>query len=81
MIEPEVEGASEPQAEGHIAPSDELIRAVREALARGCGRARRRELAKSLHVADQADLLEQLGREERAALVGELKPQLRPRDS
>jgi magnesium transporter len=60
-----------------LEPSDELIRAVDEALQEGdvAGAAR---LTLSLHVADQADLLEQLGREGRAELVGEIKPQFDP---
>jgi magnesium transporter len=64
-------------AEAQVELSDELIRAVDGALQEGeAGRAA--ELALQLHVADQADLLEQLGREERTALVGELKPRLDP---
>ena len=77
MTEPEAQAALEPQAEGHGAPLDELIRAVREALHEGAV-ARAAELAKPLHVADQADLIEQLSREERSALVVALKPDFDP---
>jgi magnesium transporter len=66
-----------PQAEVQVELSDELIRSVDDALREG-ETARAAEIALELHVADQADLLEQLGREERAALIGELKPQLDP---
>jgi magnesium transporter len=65
------------QAEAQVELSDELIRSVDAALREGA-MARAAELALQLHVADQADLLEQLGREERTALVGELKPRLDP---
>jgi magnesium transporter len=65
------------QADAQVELSDELIRAVDAALHEGAA-ARAAELTLQLHVADQADLLEQLGREERAALVGELKAQLDP---
>jgi magnesium transporter len=64
-------------AEAQVELSDELIRSVDAALREGA-MARAAELALQLHVADQADLLEQLGREERTALVGELKPRLDP---
>jgi magnesium transporter len=71
------EEAQPMSAEAQVELSDELIRSVDEALQKGeTGRAA--ELALQLHVADQADLLEQLGREERTALVGELKPRLDP---
>jgi magnesium transporter len=68
---------AEGQAEPSVEPSDELIRTVDEALQEGdvAGAAR---LALSLHVADQADLLEQLGRDGRMELVEEIKPQLDP---
>jgi magnesium transporter len=57
--------------------SEELVRAVDEALDAGdVGRAV--ELTASLHAADQADLLEQLGHDERTTLVAELKPKLDP---
>ena len=77
MTGPELEVAPEPQTEGHLALSDELVRSVREALEAGAAE-RAAELARQLHVADQADLIEQLNREERAALVGALKPDLDP---
>lgn len=57
--------------------SEELVRTVAEALDEG-EVARAAELAASLHAADQADLLEQLGHEERATLVAELKANLDP---
>jgi magnesium transporter len=65
------------RAEPPVEPLDELIQRVGEALQEGdvAGAAR---LALSLHVADQADLLEQLGREGRAELIDEIKPQLDP---
>ncbi len=77
MTEPEAEVAAEPQTEGHVALSDEVIRAVRDALYEGAPE-RAAERARRLHVADQADLLEQLGREERTALIGALKSDLDP---
>jgi magnesium transporter len=57
--------------------SEELVRVVDEALHAGEVE-RAIELVASLHAADQADLLEQLGYDERTALVAELKPQLDP---
>jgi magnesium transporter len=57
--------------------SEELTEAVQEALEQGDAE-RAASLAAPLHVADQADLLEQLGRENRATLVAELEPQLDP---
>jgi magnesium transporter len=71
------EEAQRPQAEVQLELSDELIRSVDDALREGAT-AQAADLALQLHVADQADLLEQLGREERNALVGALKPQLDP---
>jgi magnesium transporter len=56
---------------------EELVRTVEEALDEGQVE-RAAELAGALHVADQADLLEQLGHDERVALVAELKPKLDP---
>ena len=53
--------------------SEELVRVVDEALHAGEVE-RAIELVASLHAADQADLLEQLGYDERTALVAELKP-------
>ena len=65
------------ETEGPAGPPEELVRTVEEALEAGeVGRAA--ELAGALHAADQADLLEQLGHEERATLVAELKPNLDP---
>jgi magnesium transporter len=77
VTEPTVEVASEPQAGAHARPSDELIRTVRDTLDEGLTE-RAAELTKALHVADQADLIEQLGREERSALVSALKQDLDP---
>ena len=57
--------------------SEELVRVVDEALHAGEVE-RAIELVASLHAADQADLLEQLGYDERTTLVAELKPQLDP---
>jgi magnesium transporter len=65
------------QAEMQLELSDELIRSVDHALEEGEA-ARAAELALQLHVADQADLLEQLGREERTRLITEIKPRLDP---
>jgi magnesium transporter len=73
--EREVEGL--PDAEGHIELSEELTQAVAEALEQG-DLERAASLATPLHAADQADLLEQLDREGRAALVGQLEPDLDP---
>jgi magnesium transporter len=57
--------------------SEELVRVVDEAL--DAGEVERAiELVASLHAADQADLLEQLGYDERTTLVAELKPKLDP---
>jgi magnesium transporter len=57
--------------------SEELTEAVQDALGQGDAE-RAAGLASPLHVADQADLLEQLGREDRAALLAQLEPQLDP---
>ncbi len=57
--------------------SDELIWAIRAALEVGAP-SEAAALASTLHVADQADLLEQLGPEERKALIGELRDELDP---
>ena len=73
-------GTQERQQASSAAPalsSEELVRAVDEALHAG-EIERALELAAPLHAADQADLLEQLGSDERATLVAELKPQLDP---
>jgi magnesium transporter len=58
-------------------PSEELVRVVDEALHAGAIE-RAVELTAALHAADQADLLEQLGSDERAILVAELKRKLDP---
>jgi magnesium transporter len=57
--------------------SEELVRVIDEALHAGEVE-RAIELVASLHAADQADLLEQLGYDERTTLVAELKPKLDP---
>jgi len=57
--------------------SEELVRTVEHALEEGEVE-RAAELAAALHAADQADLLEQLGHEERVRLVAELKRELDP---
>ena len=71
----EAEGAAESGAPPGL--SDDLTRAVAEALDRGEPE-RAASLVAALHVADQADLLEQLDREDRAALVAQLEPDLDP---
>ncbi len=65
------------ETEAPAAPPEELVRTVEEALEAGEVE-RAAELAGALHAADQADLLEQLGHDERATLVAELKPTLDP---
>jgi magnesium transporter len=67
------------QADGaaQVVRSEELVRVVDEALRAGALE-RAVELTAALHAADQADLLEQLGYDERTALVAELKPHLEP---
>jgi magnesium transporter len=78
--EPKVtEPAQERQAvaDSPLELSDELIRTVRDALQQG-EVDRAAALAAALHVADQADLLEQLSREERTALIDALKAELDP---
>jgi magnesium transporter len=57
--------------------SEELVRTVETALEEGEA-PRAADLTASLHAADQADLLEQLGYDERVTLVAELKPKLDP---
>ncbi|MEZ5934448.1 MAG: magnesium transporter [Alphaproteobacteria bacterium] len=57
--------------------SDELIWAIRAALDVDAP-AEAAALASTLHVADQADLLEQLGREQRADLLAEIREDLDP---
>jgi magnesium transporter len=65
------------ESEGPGRLSEELVRTVEDALEEGEAQ-RAGEVAASLHAADQADLLEQLGHEERLRLVAELKPNLDP---
>ena len=57
--------------------SDELIWAIRAAIDVGAS-PEAAALALTLHAADQADLLEQLGREQREALIREIRDQLDP---
>ncbi len=57
--------------------TDELIWAIRAALDVEAP-AEAAALASTLHVADQADLLEQLGREQRATLIAEIRDELDP---
>ncbi|MGI9500650.1 MAG: magnesium transporter [Geminicoccaceae bacterium] len=57
--------------------SDELIWAIRAAIDVGAS-PEAAALASTLHVADQADLLEQLGPEQRATLVTEIRDELDP---
>jgi magnesium transporter len=66
-----------PATDSPAGPSDELIRTISDALDEGdvAGAA---ALAAPLHAADQADLLEQLSREQRTALIEALKPELDP---
>jgi magnesium transporter len=75
------EAATEPRPNTEPEPqagvSEEFVRTVEQALDEGEAR-RAADLAASLHVADQADLLEQLGHEERMTLVAELKLKLDP---
>jgi magnesium transporter len=68
-----------PEAEVEAPPglTEELVHAVGEALERGEVE-RAVDLTASLHAADQADLLEQLGHDERVTLIAELKPKLDP---
>ena len=77
VTEVATEGRPTAEKEGPASPPEELVRTVEEALEAGeVGRAA--EIAGELHAADQADLLEQLGHDERATLVAELKPNLDP---
>jgi len=57
--------------------SDELIWAIRATIDVGAA-AEAAALALTLHVADQADLLEQLGREQRTTLISKIRGQLDP---
>jgi magnesium transporter len=77
VTEPAIEPRSASETEGPAGPPEELVRAVEEALEAGEVE-RAAQLAGALHAADQADLLEQLGHDERVALVAELKPHLDP---
>jgi magnesium transporter len=65
------------QAESPLELTDELIRAIRDAIDVGDAVAAA-QLAAKLHVADQADLMEQLGSEQRQSLVAELRDAFDP---
>jgi magnesium transporter len=69
--------AAPTDADGSVELTEELTGAVAEALEQG-DLARAASLATPLHAADQADLLEQLGRDDRSALVAQLEPELDP---
>jgi magnesium transporter len=75
------EAATEKQPKGEpeapVGLSEALVRTVEDALEEGAVE-RAADLTAALHAADQADLLEQLGHEERTTLVAELKPNLDP---
>jgi magnesium transporter len=77
VTEAATEQRPQAETEGPARAPAELVRTVEEALEAGKVE-RAAELAGSLHVADQADLLEQLGHEERVTLVAELKSNLDP---
>jgi magnesium transporter len=77
VTEAATEARPKTETEGPAGPPEQLVRTVEEALEAGEVE-RAAELAGSLHAADQADLLEQLGHDERVTLVAELKPQLDP---
>ena len=77
MTEAATEQRPPAETEGPAGPPEDLVRTVEEALEAGKVE-RAAELAGSLHVADQADLLEQLGHDERVTLLAELKPNLDP---
>jgi magnesium transporter len=78
---PVTEAATEEQPKGEpkapVGLSEALVRTVEDALEEGAVE-RAADLTAALHAADQADLLEQLGHEERTTLVAELKPNLDP---
>jgi magnesium transporter len=78
---PVTEAATEKQPKGEpkapVGLSEALVRTVEDALEEGAVE-RAADLTAALHAADQADLLEQLGHEERTTLVAELKPNLDP---
>jgi magnesium transporter len=77
VTDPGTQERSQANGAAQAVRSEDLIRVVDEALRAGEVE-RAAELTASLHAADQADLLEQLGYDERAALVAELKPDLDP---
>jgi magnesium transporter len=76
-LPPEREELAPADAEMPVELTEALTEAVEEALEQDDGELAA-SLAAPLHVADQADLLEQLGREDRAALVAELEPNFDP---
>ncbi|HEX5078215.1 MAG TPA: magnesium transporter, partial [Geminicoccaceae bacterium] len=69
--------AAPPDSDRQVQLSEQLTEAVAEALEQGDPE-RAASLATPLHAADQADLLEQLGRDDRAALVAQLESELNP---
>ena len=77
------ESDRQPPADASTAPevieglSDELIWAIRTALDVGAA-SEAAALTLTLHVADQADLFEQLGREQRTTLIAEIREKLDP---
>jgi magnesium transporter len=77
LTEPGAQERPQTSSLAPASPSEELVRLVDEALHAG-EIERAVELTASLHAADQADLLEQLGYDERTTLVAELKPNLDP---
>jgi magnesium transporter len=77
VTDPGTQERSQANGAAQAVRSEDLIRVVDEALRAGEVE-RAAELTASLHAADQADLLEQLGYDERTALVAELKPDLDP---
>ena len=77
MTEAAAQERQKTETEAPAGLSEELVRTVEHALEEGEVE-RAAELAAALHAADQADLLEQLGHDERVSLVAELKPKLDP---
>lgn len=73
----ETAAQSDPSAEKTPELSEDLIHEIRARIDRGAI-AEAASLAVPLHVADQADLLEQLSREERETLVAEIRDQFDP---
>jgi hypothetical protein len=65
------------ESEAPAGLSEEFVRSVEDALEEGAVE-RAAGLAASLHAADQADLLEQLGHDDRQTLVAELMANLDP---